>query len=52
MSKAGREGKNRNTIKTRVTVPAVINKTFNESNDDRRDREDGLVAKNSHSIEA
>ena len=44
--------KTKNTIKTRATVPAVINKTFNESNDDRRDREEGLVAKNSHSMQA
>ena len=52
MSKAGRERMIRNTIEARATVPAVENKTFTLSNSDRRDREEGLVAKNSHSIEA
>jgi hypothetical protein len=33
-------------------VPAVANKTFSESNGDRIDREDGLVAKKSHSMKA
>jgi len=52
MNKAGRERRTKNTMETRATVPAVTNKTFTKSNDDNRDREEGLVTKNSHSIDA
>jgi hypothetical protein len=52
MSKAGRERMIKNTIEARATVPAVENNTFTLSNSDRREREEGLVAKKSHSIEA
>jgi len=52
MSRAGRERRIRNAMEIRAMVPAVMNRTFPESNDDRMDREDGFVTKNSHSMEA
>jgi hypothetical protein len=52
ITKTGRERQVKSAMESRVIVPAVTNKTLAESNGESRDREDGLVTKNSHSIAA